>query len=160
MRKKVLVTDDDADIRQALCQYLELSGYDPIEAPHGDYALEVLKRDAVDVLITDMVMPQKGGQETIAAARRAKPGIVIIAISGALRVPGTSMTAGISNLVSEAEELSVDGFLRKPFRSKDLVALIDSLTSGSGDESRTGPDFGTQPIPALPPQTRFGGARH
>lgn len=135
MRKKVLIIEDEVEIREALFQYLELSGYEAIEAPHGDYALEVLTQQPIDVVVTDLVMPQKDGRETIIQAKRSWPNLVIIAISGALYTPVPSMGDPTKEIAAATDALGVDGFLRKPFRAKELVDLIESLTAPATKET-------------------------
>ena len=77
----VMIVDDDPIQRAIVCETLS-SAYDCEEAPEGASALKRLERSPVDLVIVDMLMPEKDGIETIAAIRSRWPTIRIIAISG------------------------------------------------------------------------------
>jgi len=90
---RVLVVDDDAAVRELVAAMLESGGY-PVEvASNGREALSMLADGRFDVIITDLVMPEQEGIETIKLIRRDHPKVKVIAMSGAfggdyLRIAG------------------------------------------------------------------------
>ncbi len=110
----ILVVDDEAEIREMMTTILEAIGYRVIPAASGQAALEIVEREAVDLLITDAVMPGMGGAEL--ASRIADRGIPLktIFVSG---YPGEE--------IIEQEGLSPDSiFLQKPFTVSALTSLV------------------------------------
>lgn len=79
----ILVVDDDADVRTVLVHMLEAGGYHVFEAANGKEAVLQAQKHPVELLITDLVMPEQEGIETIKLLRRAYPELKIIAMSGA-----------------------------------------------------------------------------
>jgi DNA-binding NtrC family response regulator len=79
---RILVVDDDEQVRAMLRRTLEREGYEVEEAADGQVALDAHRRQAADLLIVDIVMPEKEGLETIFELRRDDPGVKVIAISG------------------------------------------------------------------------------
>jgi CheY-like chemotaxis protein len=80
---RVLVVDDEPGIRDLIRQYLEVAGYEVLEAEDGRKAVGLAKTHCVDLMITDLVMPEQEGIETIRLLNREQPGLKIIAMSGA-----------------------------------------------------------------------------
>ena len=80
--KKILVIDDDEAMRGYLRMVLEKEGYAVTDAAEGHQGLEACHADLPDLVITDLVMPIKGGLETIRDLKRDFPQLHIIAISG------------------------------------------------------------------------------
>jgi DNA-binding NtrC family response regulator len=80
---RILVADDEAGVRGFLRDVLEQGGYDVVEAENGKRALQAVRVGQVDLVITDLVMPEQEGIETMQALRKIAPGIPVIAISGA-----------------------------------------------------------------------------
>ncbi|MCU0229463.1 MAG: response regulator, partial [Bryobacterales bacterium] len=79
---RILIVDDDPDVRLVLRRMLEPDGYEVGEAGHGREALEVIGHRPFDLLITDLIMPEQEGIETIQTFHRRYPEVKIIAISG------------------------------------------------------------------------------
>jgi len=92
------------------------AGHETRIALHGDQALATLQHGSIDVVVCDMLMPEKEGLETIAEMRRRRPALPIVAMSGALR--GESYTSMAVKLGAVAE-------LRKPFSSAELLDVIE-----------------------------------
>jgi DNA-binding response OmpR family regulator len=80
---RILVADDEPAVRGFLRKLLESAGYEVIEASDGKQVLLRVRTEHVGLVITDLVMPEKEGIETIQALRREFPGVGIIAMSGA-----------------------------------------------------------------------------
>ncbi|HEX5009178.1 MAG TPA: response regulator [Planctomycetota bacterium] len=116
LRATVLVVDDDAALCDVLVRMLHDAGHETRIALHGDQALATLQHTAIDVVVCDMLMPEKEGLETIAEMRRRRPTLPIVAMSGALR--GETYTAMAIKLGAIAE-------LRKPFSSAELRDVIE-----------------------------------
>jgi DNA-binding NtrC family response regulator len=113
MHAKVLVVDDDVSMRTSIGLLLERHGFDVTLAPNVPEALEVLKAERFDVLLTDLQMPGPGdGMTVIQAARESKPSPVTLLMSGQPH-PDAEMIA-----------LATDEILRKPFPMGSLVDLI------------------------------------
>jgi two-component system, cell cycle sensor histidine kinase and response regulator CckA len=116
----VLVVDDEAAIRQITRQTLEAFGYTTAMASNGAEALEFIESvsGAVDLVLTDMMMPVMDGPTTIREILRKHPTIPIIAASG--------LAANVG--VAKAPENGVIGFLAKPFTTSELLhAVADAL---------------------------------
>jgi CheY-like chemotaxis protein len=117
MSKRILVVDDDADLRLTLKLALEIAGYAVTEAANAREALEVQKRQQADVVITDIFMPDADGFEAIDGFRRQFPQTKIVVVSGGAQFSKR-------DYLSDAELMGVDGTLQKPF---DVDALLDML---------------------------------
>jgi CheY-like chemotaxis protein len=86
---RILVIDDEDELRSMLRQMLEHAGHEVLEAINGAMGIEIYERDMPELIITDIIMPEKEGVETIIALRRADPALPIIAISGGGRLDAT-----------------------------------------------------------------------
>ena len=117
---RILVIDDEDQLRDLLRLMLERAGHDVLEAPDGDVGVATVSAQQVDMVITDMVMPNKEGSETIREIRKSHPQIKIIAISG-----GGHRAA--EDHVWAPNERGPDMALAKPFKSQELVAAVEQL---------------------------------
>ncbi|MBI3246646.1 MAG: response regulator [Deltaproteobacteria bacterium] len=117
---RILVIDDEAQVRDVLRQMLEKAGYEVVEAPEGAEGLQLHRKHPVDLIITDIVMPGKEGIETILALRKCVPKVKIIAISG-----GGHMNK--LDLLSVAQEFGAARTLAKPFARKELLAAVQEV---------------------------------
>lgn len=111
---RVLVVDDHESVRQMLRQALETAGMVVCEAADGEKALDLFRRAPVDVVITDIVMPNKEGIETIFELRRLSSRLKIIAMSG----------RDTSEFLGMALKLGADHALHKPIEIRALVNLV------------------------------------
>ncbi len=114
---RILIIDDEDELRAILCKMLEQAGHEVSEAANGAQGLQVYEQDPTDLVITDIIMPEKEGVETIIALRRADPGLPIIAISGGGRVEAT-------DVLSMARKLGARRTLSKPFRREQLLEAV------------------------------------
>lgn len=78
---KVLVVEDDRDLRQLFARVLQRSGYETLEAGDGQQALEVLEREYVDVIISDIMMPVMDGYELVRSLREADMKMPVLMIT-------------------------------------------------------------------------------
>ena len=81
MSSRILIVDDEAPIRRVLRRKLEQCGYDINEAADGKEAMRAIDQQPPDLVITDIIMPEKDGIETILFLRKRCPGVKVIAIS-------------------------------------------------------------------------------
>jgi CheY-like chemotaxis protein len=80
-RDRILVVDDEPAVRCSLRYQLEGAGYEVVEAADGRGVVDIVQRDGIALVVTDIVMPNREGLETIKELRRACPGVPVIAIS-------------------------------------------------------------------------------
>lgn len=80
--RSVLIVDDESPIRELLRRVLTDRGYHVLEAPDGRKAMDLVKNHEIDLVITDLVMPEQEGLETILQLRRDFPRLKVIAVSG------------------------------------------------------------------------------
>ena len=111
---RILVADDEALVRGFLRAVLQEAGYEVLEAANGKEALQQVRAEPVDLVITDLAMPEQEGLETIRALRRDVPGVRIIAISGAFG----------GQFLKPAQMLGADAVLSKPASAEMLLARV------------------------------------
>ena len=117
---RILVIEDEDEIRTMLCQVLEGEGYDVEEASDGMEGVELYRNKPADLIITDMIMPKKEGMETIMDLKLEFPNVKIIAISGGGRV-------GPEPYLEVAEGLGAERVFTKPFRIPELIEAIQNI---------------------------------
>jgi CheY-like chemotaxis protein len=126
---RVLIVDDDPAILKGLSAAFGRLGVKTETAADGAQAIKRLTCSMPDLMITDIIMPEREGLETIMAARAcAAPGLKIIAISGGGRLDG-------SELLGVARSLGADAVLSKPFRPSQLIALAEELLTEAEAEA-------------------------
>ena len=111
---RVLVADDEAAVRGFLRAVLEKGGYEVIEVANGKEALQEVRARHVDLVITDLVMPEQEGIATIRALHREAPGVGVIAMSGAFG----------DQFLRTALLLGASAVLSKPISSELLLAKV------------------------------------
>jgi DNA-binding response OmpR family regulator len=117
---RILLVDDDESLRRALCRALEHEGYAIVEAGDGRQALEKLEEGPLDLVITDMIMPDSEGLELIFALRKTRPGIPVIAMSG-----GGHWTPEFH--LALARRVGVVHVFAKPFAIEDLLGKVREI---------------------------------
>lgn len=117
---RILVVDDDEQIRAMLRMTLEREGYEVAEAGDGKMAMDRYAADPADLVIMDIVMPEKEGIETIMDLRRQHGDVRIIAISGGGRVAP-------QDYLRWARTFGVQHTFTKPVDRRELLAAIDEL---------------------------------
>jgi CheY-like chemotaxis protein len=106
---RVLVVDDDADVREVTVQMLRQLGYGVAEAGSGQAALDALSRGEVyDLVLIDVAMPGLNGTETVRRARERWPGLRVLYVTGYADAAGTEARTGD------------DPLIKKPFRFEEL----------------------------------------
>lgn len=114
---KVLVVDDEELVRLTLRQMLESEGHDVLEARNGREAVAIQNRTPADIVLTDIIMPEQEGIETIIQLRRQDPNLRIVAISGGGRMKNL-------DFLRVAANVGADATLTKPFTTDELVEVI------------------------------------
>jgi CheY-like chemotaxis protein len=116
----ILLVDDHENVREMLKTSLVRNKYTVLEASNGKEAIARFKPSVVDLLITDILMPEEDGLKAIMRIRELKPDIKIIAISGGGK-------AGPNNYLCLAKALGADHTLTKPFSVNELLARVKEL---------------------------------
>lgn len=117
----ILVAEDSPAVRMAIVDVLEALGHTVTEAENGRYALERLTEGGFDLVITDVLMPETDGIEVIKTARRSRPDVKILAISGG----APNLPAGYALKLSEM--FRADAVLYKPFMNDELRKAVSNL---------------------------------
>jgi DNA-binding NtrC family response regulator len=120
----ILVIEDDRCFRRLLVKILGREGHVVHEAADGVEGLAHCRRYRPDLVITDIVMPEKEGIETILELAREYPGLPVLAISGAACAP---------MYLRAATALGSAASLPKPFRREELLDAIGDLLSQKGE---------------------------
>jgi DNA-binding NtrC family response regulator len=115
--KRILVVDDEAQIRTMLTQMLEQEGYTVFTAENGEEGLAMVGRHAFDLVVTDMIMPVKDGLKFIMELIRDYPDLKILAISG-----GGAIKA--ERYLTMAGYLGDIATLEKPFKRDAFLELV------------------------------------
>lgn len=118
--KRILIIDDDFLVRDMLERLMRKARYDVETAEDGGRAMRLHRRRPVDLVITDIIMPEKEGLETIAEFRKSAPAVKIIAISGGGRI-------GPSSYLRMAKMLGADRTFAKPVDTAQLLATVEEL---------------------------------
>jgi DNA-binding response OmpR family regulator len=118
---RILVIDDEQDMRAMLEQILKAAGYEVILAADGREGLMRHRTSLADLVITDLYMPNQDGMETIRELRSRFPTVAIIAMSGKLDT-GT--------MLSIAQNATDVGILHKPFLTDELIAAVARALRG------------------------------
>lgn len=118
-RGTILVVDDEESIRKLLQHILAAEGYQIITAANGEEAVQITRGRSVDLVITDLIMPEAEGIETIQTLRSEQPELKIIALSGAFG--GTYLRAAV--------KLGASATLLKPISRDTLLSTVREVLS-------------------------------
>ncbi len=118
----VLIIDDDPMIRNMLCHFFEIEGYEVKKASNGKEGLGLYRKYPADLIITDMIMPEMDGIETIQAVRKESPDAKIIAISGGGR-------NSPEDYLVLADHFGADRTFCKPVERAELINAARELLS-------------------------------
>ena len=117
---RILVIEDEDEVRAMLRRVLERAGYEVAVAPDGEAGIRQYHENPADLIITDIIMPRKGGMETILDLKSEYPKVKIIAMSGGGRI-------GPEPYLEIAEGLGAVRIFSKPFRIEELLFTIQRL---------------------------------
>lgn len=116
----VLVIDDEPALREILSQVLTTAGHRVVGAGNGKEASKALTSSAFDVVLTDVIMPEKDGMQVISEVRKKFPEVRIIAMSGGGHVSR-------DQYLKIAKGLGAHAVLEKPFANQKLLDTIEAL---------------------------------
>ena len=121
---KILVTDDDPDIREAVRIVLETQPYELVFAENGEECLDRVKKNSPDLIILDLLMPKKDGFEVIKELRgyHTYPRIPILILTAVKKEAGNrryELETGLS--------MDVDDYIEKPIQPDDLIHRVKKL---------------------------------
>ena len=117
---RILIIDDDDTIRKMLALTLSKAGYDVAAAADGNEGLKQFRKNEIDLVITDLIMPEKEGIEMIMELRNDFPDVKIIAMSGGAQV-------GPDEYLKLANALGAQRTLKKPIDREDLLETIKKI---------------------------------
>jgi two-component system response regulator ResD len=124
--KKILIVDDEFQMRHLLKLYLLRENYQVEEAEHGQEAIEKLKMNDYDLMILDVMMPMMDGWQTIEHARKLTDiPIIMLTAKGTIEDKVTGLSAG------------ADDYLVKPFDEAELLVRVKALLRRAGHEPKT-----------------------
>jgi CheY-like chemotaxis protein len=117
MQHKILVIDDNVVVRNTIVQILESEGYEVIGAEDGRRGLHAFRTEHPDLVVTDIIMPEKEGIETIRDIRAESPNAKIIAISGGGRM-------GNTDFLKIARQLGASEAVAKPLDPDHFLDIV------------------------------------
>ena len=124
---RILVIDDEDDVREVLRLHLEGAGYNILEAENGQEAIEVLRSEDnmvnVGLILCDIRMPKVNGVECVDFLRKEAPGIPVVVVTG---YPDTEMATSFL-------KKGVKDYLVKPVEKEKLLAVVGELVSAGKD---------------------------
>jgi Response regulator containing CheY-like receiver, AAA-type ATPase, and DNA-binding domains len=115
--RSILVVDDEAELRDVVSRVLMDAGYRVTTAADGKEAIARIGGEAFDLILTDVIMPEKDGMQVITEARRKQPQVKIVAMSGGGHIPRDQYLRIASGLGAHA-------VLEKPFTSRELIDTV------------------------------------
>ena len=113
----ILVIEDDRDLRQALCETLQMSGYKTLQADSAEPALKLLENESVNLIISDVQMPGMHGDELLKTVKRNHPEIPFVLITA----------YGTVSKAVEAIQAGAADYIIKPFEAEVLIEMVDRL---------------------------------
>ena len=120
MSATVLIIDDEPQIRDLLTNILEMEGYAVRAAADGRQGVEAYRRNPADLVVTDMIMPEQEGIETIRELRQLNPQVKVVAMSGGGRIePNTYLEL--------AKRMGAAHTLTKPFSVQEVIDTVKRL---------------------------------
>jgi DNA-binding NtrC family response regulator len=116
----ILIVDDEPGIREMMCMIMRSAGHTAVAAEDGAQAPKVMAAQPIDVVITDLLMPERDGLEFIAEIRKAYPKVKIIAMSGGGHIARDSY-------LRIAKSFGAHYLLEKPFSQAGVLGAIDEV---------------------------------
>lgn len=114
----ILIIDDDAAVARALSLILTRAGYRVRSETSGRRGVQLLDEGGIDLVLTDIIMPDLDGIEAIRRIRAYHPGLRIVAMSGGGRIDK-------ADFLQMAQALGADGVIEKPVRREHLLEIVD-----------------------------------
>ena len=129
MGKKILIVDDDSDVILFLSTVLQDQGYQTIDARDGQEGLEMIRSERPDLVLLDLMMPEKSGISLLSDLERDEdlkkiPVIMVTGVSGETGIDLESFLKRGSDKGGGALPLSPEGYIEKPINPAKLITLI------------------------------------
>ena len=128
MTTRVLIVDDEPEIRTVLRRYLQADGFGVVEADDGEQALDRLRESAADVVLLDIMLPGMDGLEVLRRIRSGSDAFVILI---------SARTEEVDRLVGLG--LGADDYIGKPFSPREVVARVKAMLRRGRAEQVDGP---------------------
>lgn len=116
----ILVIDDEAQLRKLIVRILEKENHRVIAARNGIEGIKYFQEQHIDLVITDILMPEKDGIEVIREIKKSNPEVDVVAISGGGQL-------GADQYLKMANKLGAQYTLLKPFQRNDLINIVNHL---------------------------------
>jgi two-component system alkaline phosphatase synthesis response regulator PhoP len=126
MGQRILVVDDDREIVRLVCAYLEESGYEVLIANDGGTALHILRRERPDLVLLDLMLPDRDGWDVTRVVRRDEGLAAMPIVMLSARVEDQDKIVGL--------ELGADDHVTKPFDPREVVARVRAVLRRVGGE--------------------------
>lgn len=129
---RILIIDDERDVRDSVAKILRRAGFEVRIADGGAAGLESYRKEGADIVITDIIMPESHGIDVIAALRNEGGSVRIIAISGGGNFGPSGYQPGAITTdayLAAASKAGADAVLTKPFERSEMLDLVRSLVS-------------------------------
>lgn len=123
MAPRILVMDDDSNLRAILCQMFKRAGYEVADARNGVEAVQMYHENPADLLIADLLMPEKDGFATFLELKKNFPDIKCFAISGGGRL-------GPESYLKLAKKIGVLHTFAKPFNCQEMLDAVSLTLKG------------------------------
>jgi CheY-like chemotaxis protein len=136
---RILLLDDDIAFQEPLVEILSRAGHEVTATTSGLEAVRHVKLSPCDLVITDILMPEQDGIETIGAIRKVSAKLKIIAISG-----GGQM--GVDFYLTLARRLGADAVLKKPFLPAEILAAVTAAVGADPGKNPTEPGSPISPV--------------
>ncbi len=118
--RSILVVDDEAELRDVVTRVLMGAGHRVTAAVDGQEAIARMGRETFDLVLTDVIMPEKDGMQVITEARKRLPQVEIVAMSGGGHIPR-------EQYLRIATGLGAHAVLEKPFTSRELIDTVAAV---------------------------------
>ena len=118
-KTRILIVDDESDLRNLLNHVLTQAGYEVMEAPDGEAALNILRKEKFDIAFLDIQMPNVNGIQVLKHIQKNSPSTKAIMLTG---------YANLKNAM-EAKEFGATDFIGKPYKIEDILSTVQRLTN-------------------------------
>ena len=117
---RILIMDDEKEIRSIIRKALTMAGHEVVEAEDGAVGTRLFEASPFDLVVTDLLMPEKEGIETIIELRETNPELRILVVSG-------GMAGDRDGPLADAVALGADAAVAKPFTISELLEAVNGL---------------------------------
>jgi DNA-binding response OmpR family regulator len=121
---RILVVDDQKDVRAMLCMVLRVNRFDVTEADSIESGLRAFVEQDYDAAVVDIFLKDENGFDLMVAMRERAPNLPVVAVSGMTTLDSVARTSELSNVVC----------LQKPFRPVDLIRAIETARASVGQQ--------------------------